>query len=58
MVGKMLYACTMQKSGDSQNGVLMRYRDEWWLPGCYVYALWTGVVAARMVHTHTHCEVG
>jgi len=28
MVEKMLYACTMQKSGGSQNGVFMHYRDE------------------------------
>jgi hypothetical protein len=37
------------------------YGEEWGQPGCYVYALWTGVVVARMLytythtHTHTHC---
>ena len=49
VVGKMLYACTIEKRGDSQNGVLMHYRDEWWLPGYYMHTLWTGVLAARVL---------
>jgi hypothetical protein len=36
-----------------QDAICTHYEEEWWQQGCYVYALWTGVVVTRMLHTHT-----
>ena len=50
---RMLHSCTVEMSDGFQDAICTHYGEEWYQPGCYVYALWTGVIVAIMLYAHT-----